>query len=145
MQRLEAKSIHGHTYYYFSNWGWKNGKCRRLSQQYLGKAEHIAQAVQGVAPVPQYAHVLDWGLPVALWHEAARAQVAQQVDQLCPKRDQGLSTGDYIRLAAINRAYDPVSKQAIWDWLSRTCLPRLWPKASAEQLTSQRFWDHIPH
>jgi transposase len=65
------------------------------------------------------------------------------VDQLCPKRDQGLSIGDYIRLAAINRACEPVSKQAMWDWVSRTCLPRLWPEASAAQLTSQHFWDHM--
>ncbi len=143
MQRLEAKTIHGHTYYYYSHWGWKNGKCRRLSQKYLGKAEAIAQAVQGVGPAPQYAKVLDWGLPLALWQEAARAQVVEHVDQRCPKRAQGLSTGDYIRLAALNRAYDPVSKQATWDWLTRTCLPRLWPQASAGQLTSQRFWDHM--
>jgi transposase len=143
MQRLEAKSINGHTYYYFSRWGWKHGKCRRLSQEYLGKAEAIAQAVHGPGPAPQYAKVLDWGLPVALWQEARRAQVAELVDQLCPKRDQGLGTGDYIRLAAINRAYDPVSKQAMWDWLGRTCLPRLWPEASAAQLSSQRFWDHM--
>jgi transposase len=46
-------------------------------------------------------------------------------------------------LAAINRAYDPVSKQAMWDWLTRTCLVRLWPEAAAAQLTSQRFWDHM--
>ena len=143
MQRLEAKTIHGRTYYYYSHWGWKDGKCRRLSQTYLGKAEDIAQAVQGVGPAPQYAKVLDWGLPLALWQEAACAQVAEHVDQLCPKRAQGLSTGDYIRLAAINRAYDPVSKQAMWDWLTHTCLPRLWPQASAGQLTSQRFWDHM--
>jgi len=84
MQRLEAKTIHGRTYYYYSRWGWKNGKCRRLSQKYLGKAEDIAQAVQGAGPAPQYAEVLDWGLPLALWQEAARAQVAEHVDQLCP-------------------------------------------------------------
>jgi transposase len=143
MQRLEAKTIHGRTYYYYSHWGWKNGKCRRLSQKYLGKAEDIAQAVQGVGPAPQYAEVLDWGLPLALWQEAARAQVAEHVDQLCPKRAQGLSTGDYLRLAAINRAYDPVSKHAMWDWLTRTCLLRWWPEASAGHLTSQRFWDHM--
>ena len=143
MQRLEAKTIHGRTYYYYSHWGWKNGKCRRLSQKYLGKAEDIAQAVHGVGPAPQYAEVLDWGLPLALWQEAARAQVAEHVDQLCPKRAQGLSTGDYLRLAAINRAYDPVSKQAMWDWLTRTCLLRWWPEASAGHLTSQRFWDHM--
>jgi transposase len=143
MQRIEAKKIKGRTYYYFSIWGWKNGKCRRLSQQYLGKAEDIAQAMQGAGPCAQYARVLDWGLPAALWQEAARAQIVEQVDQLCPKRDQGLSTGDYIRLAAVNRAYDPVSKQAMWDWVTRTCLPRLWPEASEAQLSSQRFWDHM--
>jgi transposase len=143
MQRLEGKTINGRTYYYLSQWGWRNGKCRRLSQKYLGKPEDIAQAITGTGPQPDYAVALDWGLPCALWQEAAHAQVAQIADQLCPKRAQGLSTGDYIRLAAINRACDPVSKQAMWDWLSQTCLPRLWPEASAAQLTSQHFWDHM--
>lgn len=143
MQRLEAKSIHGRTYYYLSLWGWKNGKCRRLSQKYLGKPEDIARAVAGTGPTPEYAMVLDWGLPQALWREADRAQVVATVDQRCPKRAQGLSTGDYIRLAAINRACEPVSKQAMWDWVSRTCLARAWPAASAAQLTSQHFWDHM--
>jgi len=143
MQRLEAKTIYGRTYYYLSQWGWKNGKCRRLSQKYLGKPEDIAQAVAGPSPTPQYAVVLDWGLPQALWQEAERAQIVAQVDQLCPKRAQGLSTGDYIRLAAINRACHPVSKQAMWDWVARTSLPRAWPEACAAQLTSQHFWDHM--
>ena len=143
MQRLEAKSINGRTYYYLSLWGWKNGKCRRLSQKYLGKPEDIARAVEGTGPAPEYAVVLDWGLPQALWQEAQRAQVVQHADQLCPKRAQGLSTGDYLRLAAINRACEPVSKQAMWDWLSHTALPRVWPQASAAQLTSQHFWDHL--
>ena len=143
MQRLEAKSIHGRTYYYLSQWGWKNGKCRRLSQKYLGKPEDIAQAVAGTIPTPDYAVVLEWGLPQALWREAGQVQVVEHVNRLCPKRTQGLSTGDYIRLAAINRACEPVSKQAMWDWISRTSLPRIWPEASAAQLTSQHFWDHM--
>jgi transposase len=143
MQRLEAKSIHGRTYYYLSQWGWKNGKCRRLSQKYLGKLEDLAQAVRGTGPAPEYAVVLDWGLSQALWREADRAQVVEHVNQLCPKRAQGLSTGDYLRLAAINRACEPVSKQAMWDWVSGTSLPRVWPEASAAQLTSQHFWDHM--
>jgi transposase len=143
MHRLEAKSINGRTYYYLSLWGWRNGKCRRLSQKYLGKPEDIARAVEGISPPAEYAVVLDWGLPQALWHEAQRAQVVQHVDQLCPKRAQGLSPGDYLRLAAINRACEPVSKQAMWDWVSQTTLPRVWPEASAAQLTSQHFWDHM--
>jgi transposase len=143
MHRLEAKSIHGRIYYYLSLWGWKEGKCRRLSQKYLGKPDDIARVIEGPGPAPEYALVLDWGLPQALWQEAERVQIVRTVDQLCPKRAQGLSTGDYIRLAAVNRACQPVSKQGMWDWLSQTGLPRVWPQASAAQLTSQHFWDHM--
>src|SRR5205809_181648 len=42
-----------------------------------------------------------------------------------------------------SRAAHPVSKQAIWRWLARTILCRLWPQAQSSQLTSQRFWDHM--
>ena len=80
-------------------------------------------------------------MPQALWREAGQAQAVEHVDQLCPKRAQGLSPGDYIRLAAINRACEPVSKHAMWDWVCRTCLPRLWLEASEAQLTSQQFWE----
>src|SRR2546429_1127935 len=66
---------------------------------------------RSTGPAPEYAVVLDWGLPQALWREADRAQVVEHVNQLGPKRAQGLSTGDYLRLAAINRACKPVSKQ----------------------------------
>ena len=45
MQRLEAKKVNGRTYYYLSQWGWRNGKCRRLSQKYLGKPQNIAAQV----------------------------------------------------------------------------------------------------
>src|SRR5437667_12817132 len=102
MQRLEAKSIHGRTYYYLSQWGWKNGKCRRLSQKYFGKLEDLAQPVQGTGPPPEYAVVRDWGLPQPLWREADRAQVVEHVSQQGPKAAQGLTTGVTVVHAAIN-------------------------------------------
>src|SRR2546430_13512627 len=71
--------------------------------------------------------------------DVCSSDLVEHVNQLGPKRAQGLSTGDYIRLAAINRACEPVSKQAMWDWVSGTSLPRVWPEASAAQLTSQHF------
>jgi hypothetical protein len=72
--------------------------------------------------------------------KAARAQVVEHVDQLCPKRAQGLSTGDYIRLAALNRAAAPTSKAQLAHWYRKTILTRLLP-ASAAQLSSQAFWN----
>ena len=143
MERLESKKINGHTYYYYSEWGWVEGKCRRKWQKYLGKLEDIRKACEGGGPAPLYAEVFQWGLCTALWKEALRAEIAAATDQLCPKRDQGLSTGEYIALAAVNRAVRPASKRSFWHWFSQTALLRCVPEASQEALSSQRFWDHM--
>ena len=143
MDRLETKKISGHTYYYYSEWGWVNGKCRRKWQRYLGKLEDIVKACEGGGPAPLYADVFQWGLPAALWKEACRAKVIEQIDSLCPKRNQGLSTGEYIGVAAVNRAIRPNSKRSMWNWFSQTVLLRYLPSASKEGLSSQRFWDHM--
>lgn len=142
MERLEAKRISGRTYYYYSRWGWVNGKCRRLWQRYLGRLEDIAKAVDG-GPSPLYAEVFEFGLPTAVWMEAQRQQVVAQVDALCPKRRQGLSVGEYLTVAAVNRAVEPVSKRAMWDWFSQTTLRRFLPEVDQAALASQRFWDHM--
>ena len=47
MERLEAKQVKGHTYYYYSKWAWVDNRCRRVWQKYLGKLEDIVAAVHG--------------------------------------------------------------------------------------------------
>ncbi len=142
MERIEAKKINGKVYYYYSKWGWVNGKCRRQWQRYLGKLEDIARVIECGHEV-QHAEVFDFGLPASLWLEAERQETVQHIDRLCPKRRQGLSIGEYISIASVNRAVRPVSKLAIWDWFSRTVLCRKLPGATQASLTSQRFWDHM--
>jgi len=142
MERLEAKQISGRTYYYYSKWAWVDGKCRRVWQKYLGSLQNIVQAVEG-GPSPLYAEIFQWGLPVALWKQCCAAEVKKEIDRLCPKRDQGLTVGDYITIAAVNRAICPNSKRSMWDWFSQTALLRYFPDASKTTLTSQRFWDHM--
>ncbi len=143
MERLEPKIINGHTYYYYSHWAWVEGKCRRIWQKYLGKLEDIVQAVEGGGPAPSYAEVFHWGLPQALWQEACQADLVQVIDRHCRKRAQGLSTGHYLTLAAINRAMQPRSKHSLWDWFVSTVLRRHLPEAKPASLASQRFWDHM--
>ncbi len=142
MERLEAKKISGRTYYYYSEWAWVDGKCRRVWQKYLGTLENIAKAVDG-GPDPLYAEIFQWGLPIALWKECCLANVIEKIDKLCPKRDQGLSVGEYLAIAAINRAICPNSKRSMWEWFSQTVLLRHLPHASKAAFTSQRFWDHM--
>ncbi|MCY2986894.1 MAG: hypothetical protein NTY19_03390 [Planctomycetota bacterium] len=35
-----------------------------------------------------------------------------------------MSIGQYLAIAALNRAIDPQSKRAIWEWFSQTALLR---------------------
>ncbi len=143
MERLEAKKINGRTYYYYSKWGWVDGRCRRLWQKYLGKLEDMARAVEGGDPQPLYADIFQWGLPSVLWMECCDSKVIEETDRLCPKREQGLSVGQYLAIAAVNRAISPRSKRCMWEWLSQTVLLRHIPQASKAVLSSQRFWDHM--
>jgi transposase len=143
MERLEAKRINGHTYYYYSKWQYVDGRCRRVWQRYLGKLQDIVRAVDGNRRAPQYAEVFRWGLPQALWKECRRAEVVERIDGRWPKRSQGLSTGQYLAIAAVNRAMEPKSKRSLWDWFAGTVLLRHLPKASKPSLSSQRFWDHM--
>jgi transposase len=143
MERLEAKKVKGHTYYYYSNWEWVDNRCRRVWQKYLGKLEDIVAACQGTGPAPIYAEVFHWGLSQALWQEATRAELVEHIDRHCPKRRQGLTTGQYLAIATINRAISPRSKRSLWDWFSKTVLRRRLPSASQSALSSQRFWDHM--
>lgn len=142
MERLEAKKINGKTYYYYSKWGWVDGKCRRLWQKYLGTPTGILKAIEG-GDSPSCADVFEWGLSTALWRECRAIAFQEEVDRVCPKRNQGLSVGDYLTIAAINRAICPNSKRSMWEWFSESTLLRAFPKASPTALSSQRFWDHM--
>ena len=73
---------------------------------------------------------------------AQRLDLVALIDQHVPKRDQGLSVGQYMVLAAINRATQPTSKTRLADWYQKTILTRLLP-TSAVSLSSQAFWNHM--
>lgn len=141
-ERLEPKKINGKCYYYYSIWEWRDGKCRRVWQKYLGKLQDLVKAAEG-GPDPAYAEVFEYGLPGALWLESRRQRVVETIDHLCPKRSQGLSVGEYMALAAVNRAVRPVSKKGMWEWFAGTILRRCLPLVEEGMLSSQRFWDHM--
>src|SRR3974377_532052 len=128
-----------------SFWGplYVDNRCRRVWQKYLGKLEDIVAAVQGTGPAPICAEVFQWGLSQALWQDATRAGLVEHIDRHCPKRRQGLTIGQYLAVAAINRAISPRSKRSMWVWFSQTVLRRHVPSASEAALASQRFWDHM--
>lgn len=141
MASLIRKLKKGKAYWYAVECRRINGKPRIAWQKYLGRAEDILKATQaGTAPQPQEVLLRQFGAVAALLDVAGQLDVLGVIDRHVPKRHQGASIGQYLLLAAINRACDPKSKLQIGDWYQQTILARLW-KLPAETFSSQRFWD----
>ena len=51
--------------------------------------------------------MFSFGGVAAAWGMARRLRLIETIDRHVPKRDQGLSVGQYINLAAINRCVCP--------------------------------------
>lgn len=144
MGTIISKKKKNQLYYYYVESARIDGKPRVVYQKYLGRAERIVQAFdkEGSFGNPKYSLVHEFGGVCALYELARRLGVVEMIDRHCPKRNQGLSVGEYMLLAAINRALDPVSKLQMADWYEKTVLYRLIP-AEKSQLSSQRFWDNM--
>jgi hypothetical protein len=77
--------------------------------------------------LPQTAEVLAFGVIAALHDQASQLDLVDLIDAQLPKRDQGLSVGQYLLLATLNRAADPTSKAQLARWYRQTILTRLIP------------------
>lgn len=143
MATLVQKRIKGHRYYYLVQTAWRDGKSRIVHQQYLGKAEDVAKAVTERGSLrPVAARVRSYGAVAALYRKAQELGVVEIIDRHAPKRRQGPTVGEYLLVAAINRAVAPTSKAKMAEWFAGTALGQ-WLPFTERQLASQRFWDHM--
>lgn len=129
-------------YYYAVESKRVDGKPRIVWQQYLGKLDDVVRRAQQDRSQPVEAKVYEFGAVTALYHLASQIGLVELINRVVPKRNQGASVGDYMLLAAINRAVHPVSKREFADWFMDTSLQR-WMDITPKQLSSQRFWDHM--
>ena len=144
MPSLTRKLIKGRPYYYLRHCQRIDGKPKIVKTLYLGSADQlVARLVAPPAlPVPLSVELAAFADVAALFDLAEQISLVPLIDARLPKRDQGLSVGQYLLLAAINRATHPTSKTRLADWYQRTVLTRLLP-ASVSQLSSQAFWNHL--
>jgi len=143
MAYMTRKQIKGITYYYAEESERVDGKPRRKWQKYLGSLPKIIEAVEGIPPKPTYAEIFQLGGPAAYLNIAEEINMIPIIDSVLPKRNQGLSVGFYLTLAAINRGIEAVSKRSMWRWFQDTILFRVFPEADKTSLSSQRFWDNM--
>ena len=144
MPSLTRKILKGRPYYYVRHCQRVDGRPKIVKTTYLGSVDNIVHAVEGAQATlsPTAAEIANLGDVAALYDQAQQIGLVECIDARVPKRDQGLSVGQYLLLAAINRAACPTSKARLARWYHQTVLPRLIP-ATSEQLSSQAFWNHM--
>jgi transposase len=145
MPSLTPKVIDGHTYYYARYCQRVDGKPKIVRQVYLGKIDDLVAAAEQSRqpPQPLETEVAAFGDVAALWDIAQRLDLIPLLDSILPaKRQQGISCGQYLLLAAINRVVSPSSKLQFADWYRQTALTRLLPAVPAA-LSAQNFWNHM--
>ena len=140
MVNLVKKKIKGKIYWYIGESKRIEGKVKRIWQKYLGPADKVAkQLIEGVAP--QEVDVLDMGLCSALLSLNESISFIENVNQVIPKREQGISYGEHLLLTIINRIDNPQSHNKFGDWFDSTILKRIYP-VKKQYLSSQSFWNH---
>ncbi|MHB1459644.1 MAG: IS1634 family transposase [Armatimonadota bacterium] len=144
MATIIKKKKKNQFYYYLVESARIDGKPRIVHQQYLGRAEEIAKKCSRSTDLdtPKYSIAIEFGAVCALYEIARELGVIELIDKYVKKRNQDLSIGAYMLIAAINRAVAPASKLQIADWYAKTMLKRLLP-AEKRMLSSQRFWDNM--
>jgi len=115
MATLQKKVSRGKTYWQIVESRRVNGKPRPVVLLHLGTAEKLFQRLQQGPGKPIKAKVVQFGALAALWEMAKELQVVEIIDQHVKKRDQGLSCGQYILLAALNRCVGATSKASLYD------------------------------
>jgi len=144
MASLTSKIIRGRKYYYARTCKRVDGKPKIVQTIYLGTVEKMIENAKGSKQIPKASEVciLELGATAALSEVARRLRLVEIIDHHAPKRDQGPTVGQYMLVAAINRAVNPTSKAALADWLAQTVGPRL-IGVSPRQFSSQAFWNHM--
>lgn len=144
MATIQKKISRGHAYWQIVESRRINGKPRPIVAMHLGTAEGLLRRLQEGAGKPIKAKVFQFGALAALWNIAEELDVIETIDRYVGKRSQGLSCGQYMLLAALNRCVAASSKSSLYEWYRKTTLHRLIP-TSKRSLTSQRFWDHMSY
>ncbi|MFQ5779033.1 MAG: IS1634 family transposase [Terriglobia bacterium] len=155
MASLINKTKKGRQYTYWVESARVKGKPRIVEQVYLGPRDRVLEEIKkaytrgktpGRCPLRQV-QVKEFGASAWLWHRASKLGLAEIVDRHVapppPRRRTPLSVGQYLSLAAVNRAVRARSKRSLHDdWYQHSVVSRLCP-ARPSDLSSQRFWDHM--
>lgn len=144
MASLQRYSSKGCTYWRLVESRRVNGTPRLFVVAHLGTADALVARLEACAGKPVKSRTASLGGISALANIAAELGIVEIIDRHVGKREQGISVGTYILLAALGRCLAPCSKNQFARWYRKLAVPS-WLRVDPESLTSQRFWDHMEY
>lgn len=144
MVNLAKKQKGNNTYLYLEKRVWKNGKSVRAWQIYLGPEHSLTKDFLMVREEDIETETIEFGLIAALLFTAKKLGVVECINEITKKRKQGLSVGEHLLFAAINRCVEPVSKSQLKRWFDSTALGTIYPDLNS-RLDSRTYWTHFKY
>ncbi len=149
MVYITRKKIKGKVYLYLEESGRVNGKRKRLWQKYLGPEDRLKDkkfdSLLSKHENDVEYQIQEFGISAALSVIAEKIRLAETIDKNTEKkREQGLSVGEYITLAAINRCAAPCSKSKLSSWFAQDWISTRYDVDPAI-LNAQTYWNHFQY
>ena len=142
MVRLDKRKYKGRVYLYLEERAWIDGKSKRLWQRYLGP-EHEFKDLSKIALKSDIeTETIEFGLIASLLIVAKKLGLVKIINTFTNKRAQGLSVGEHVLFAAINRCVEPVSKTRLKEWFDSTVLRKIYPEVGSA-IDSRSYWTHF--
>lgn len=142
MVYLEKRKNGNQTYVYLCKKERVNGKVKRTLNIYLGNENKLKEKFKKGNIPSRDVEALAFGYIAALHHITELMDLSSIINDCTEKRKQGISVGEYVTLAVINRIAEPCSKNAIARWYEDTWLSKKF-KYDPESLTSQAYWNNL--
>jgi len=143
MAYILKKRLKGRTYYYLAESQRVNGSPRIVWQKYLGTADKIKEKLlEAKKEYLEDISTLEIGSIAAIESIEREINFIKIIDEIVPKRDQGMSVGLYLYLIVLNRAIEAKSKASLGEWLKKTAISE-YREVDFSLLDSANFWDHM--
>lgn len=145
MVYLVKKKIKGNIYLYLAKKARVNGVSKVVWQKYLGREDTIEQkdlSINFADPKSYTLKELDYGLPVALMQLVEKLDLDNVINTATKKRNQGISVGVYMILAALQRCIKPRSKSQLESWFQTTFLSQYFPPFDS-YLNADAYTNHF--
>jgi transposase len=149
MVYLTRKKKKGKYYLYLEQKAWIDGRTRRVWQKYLGPEDKLKD-IKFNSLLTKHANkvevqIIEFGISAALWQMANEINLAGIIDAHTGKeRDQNLSLGEYVTIAAINRCVAPCSKSKLKRWYEKDWLFTRYD-VDPKVLNAQTYWNHFQY